>query len=529
MSRDTFTRFAGQELGLTLTNGQRVLALVAFDGLEPSQLDDSDREIARRLFGDVDTIPPIARRVLCLLLGRISGKTLLSAAFAIYVMCTDDVAACGPGDVPTALTIAPTKKLAGLAVRAGLELARRSPRLRKRIVKETSDGFQIRRPGDNRVVAFEAAAASRGGAAGRGVTILVAILDEAQFFLSDDGGKYAINDRDVYGGVAPRARRTIFISTPWPVPTLMGELLAANWQDPRTALAAKAPTLLMRDDDEEIALRVEAERQRDAVEAAREFDVDDQAMSGAGLFFDPHAITEAIVEGRPVTIPAPRGARVRAGVDLSAVRDPSALAVAGEVDRRGSTSLVHVLELLELHPRPGEPLRMSETIATFSTVLARYGVREFMADGWGREAAKEFASVHGVRIRSAPEGRDGKVQTYSALQTLFAEGRIAIPPHARLVSQLRSVTSRPAPGGSLIITSPRRSGSHGDLVSALVLACFGGPRLGRMATAVLSLIASPQTSNAETFQRFGTGYSPSTPADAAVHSISEARKKGWVK
>lgn len=470
-TKPTFTTFVRDELGLTLTNGQRVLALVAFDAVDPCKLDGEDREIARRMFGDVEEIDPTARRILCLRLGRNSGKTLLSAAYALFVMCTDDVSACGPGDVPRALTIAPTKKLAGLAVRAGLELARRSPRLRKRITKEGAEGFYLRRPGDNRTVAFEAEAASRGGASGRGGSILVALLDESEFFLSDPGGKYTINDRDVYGGIAPRARRSIFISTPWPVPNLTADLIAANFGNPTTALAAKAPTLLMRDDDEEIAAVVEAERRRDPVEAAREFDVDDQAMDGAGLFFDPNAIAEAVREGRPITIAAPEGARIGAGVDLSATRDPSALAIVGAHGPR-TRPVTTVLDLLELRPQRGEALKMSETIRTFAASLARYGHKSFMADGWGREAAREWAGDHGLKIVHAPEGRDGKVTTYTVLQTLLNEGRIQLPPHQRLIAQLRSVTSRPAPGGSIQISSPRRMGAHGDIVSALVLSCY---------------------------------------------------------
>ncbi len=472
----TFTEFCQAELGLVLTAGQRVLSKIAFDGLEPQDLVGADRDLARVLFGEVDTVPPAARRVLVLLLGRISGKTLLSAAMAIYTMVTADVGACGPGDLPVALVIAPTKKLAGLAVRAGLELARRSPRLRKRIEKETAEGFVLRRR-DNRLVAFEAAAASRGGAAGRGVTILVVIFDEAQFFLSDEGGAFVVNDRDVYAGVAPRARLSIFISTPWPTATLMGELLEQNWQNPTTALAAKAPTLVMRDDDETIAVVVDAERQRDPANAAREFDCDDSALSGGGLFFDALAISACVDARRPLVVGAPVGARVKAAGDLSATRDPSTLAVVATLISAPASMHSHVLELLELRPEKGKPLKMSETIATFAQAIKRHGATSFTADGWGREAAREFATPHGIGIEAAPEGREAKTASYITLRTLIGEGRITLPPHPRLIQQLRSVTSKPAAGGGLIISSPRRAGSHGDLVSALVLACSSSGKL----------------------------------------------------
>jgi hypothetical protein len=347
-----FTDFARDELGLSLTNGQRVLALVAFDGLEPRDLDAADREIARTFFGDVDEVPPLARRILVLLLGRLSGKTLLSAAFALFVLVTADLSACGPGDLPSAIVIAPSKKLAALAVRAGLELAQRSVRLRKR-VSATVDGFTLRRR-DGRLVAFEAYAASRGGASARGVTILVAILDEAEFFMSDEAGSatFAVNDRDVYAAIAPRARLTIFISTPWPTPTLMGELVEQNWQAPTTALAAKAPTLVMRDNDATIALVVEAERLRDAANAAREFDADDSAGVGSSLFYDPIALTASIDKSRPLSVLASPGAVKAAAADFSANRDPTTGTVLGS-----DNGHVSLLDLIELRPKPGAPLR----------------------------------------------------------------------------------------------------------------------------------------------------------------------------
>ncbi len=478
----TFTEFCQAELGLVLTAGQRVLSLVAFDGLEPKDLAGADRDTARVLFGEVDTVPPAARRVRVLLLGRISGKTLLSAAFALFTMATADVSQCGPGDLPVALVIAPTKKLAGLAVRAGLELARRSPRLRKRIERETSEGFVLRRR-DNRLVAFEAAAASRGGAAGRGVTILVAIFDEGEFFLSDEGGAFVINDRDIFAAIAPRARCMVMISTPWPTPSLMSEMHQQNWQNPTTALAAKAPTLVMRDDDETIAVVVDAERQRDPANAAREFDCDDSALSGGGLFFDALAISACVDARRPLVVGAPVGARVKAAGDLSATRDPSTLAVVATLISAPTASTApasmhsHVLELLELRPEKGKPLKMSETIATFAQAIKRHGINAFTADGWGREAAREFATPHGIGIEAAPEGREAKTASYITLRTLIGEGRITLPPHPRLIQQLRAVTSKPAAGGGLIISSPRRAGSHGDLVSALVLACASSGKL----------------------------------------------------
>ena len=460
----TFVEFCERELRLELTRGQRVLARVAFEGVAPSALDAEDREIARALFGDVDDVPPIALRTLALRLGRMSGKSTLSAAFALFVMVTADVASAGPGDVPTSLTVAPTKKLAGISVRMGLELARRSPRLAKRIERETTEGFALRRR-DGRLVAFEAVAASRGGAAGRGVTILVAILDEAEFMLSDEGGAYAVNDRDVFAALAPRARRMVLISTPWPVPTLMGELVAKNWANPTAALVAKGDTLTMRDHAEDVAEAVEAELARDPDNARREFFAEGDVGRG-GAFFD--GIDACIDPEMRLPLPKPETGSIRAGADLALSADASSLVIVGAEQRRAS-----VLDVQEIRPERGAPLRMSSVIKDFATRLREYRTGLFMADGWSRESAREFAAEHGVEIAAAPEGRSGKTQSYLLAKQLIAEGRVRLPAHPRLLTQLRSVASKPAPGGGLILTSPRRAGlGHGDVVSAFVLALW---------------------------------------------------------
>ncbi len=157
---------------------------------------------------------------------------------------------------------------------------------------------------------------------------------------------------------------------------------------------------------------------------------------------------------------------VHFGADIGLVNDPSVLA--GVDDARGYLQLV---ELVEMKPRKGAPLRLSAVIERFAAVMKRYCATTFLADGHVREPAREFAEQHGVTIAAAPEGQKGKAESYIACRKAMAEGRLRIPDHTRLRAQLASVISRPLPGGGLGITTPRRAGlAHGDLVSALVLA-----------------------------------------------------------
>jgi hypothetical protein len=460
----TFVRFAGAVLGLKLTAAQRVLAKVAFDSVDPERLDGEERELARVMFA-VDTVPELARRLLVLRLGRGSGKTTLAAAYALYVMLFGDVSACGPGDVPVVVTVSPTKRTAGISVRMGRELVRGVPALERLVDSETTEGFTIRRS-DGRLVQFAVFAASRGGASARGLSILTFILDEAEFFASAD--EFTVNDRDVFRALIPRLKgKGIFIGTPWPVPTLMGELFDQNFGNPTTALAAKAPSMMMRPDDADLAAAVAMERARSPEDAAREFDCDVTGIAGSSLLFDVSALDEC----KDPTIVMPEralpGARVGAGVDLGLARDSAALVVSGKAE-----TLVRILSVTELRPQRGAPLKLSEVIATFAETTRRYQISRWCADSYVREPAREYTDCLGIAIHPAPTEQSARADTWLHAKKLVLEHRLRLPPPpCPLLAQLKTVIAKPTNGGAIAITIPRRRdvGRHGDLAAAAIL------------------------------------------------------------
>jgi hypothetical protein len=285
--------------------------------------------------------------------------------------------------------------------------------------------------------------------------------------MSDDAGSstYAINDRDVYAAIAPRARLTIFISTPWPVPTLMSELIEQNWQAPTTALAAKAPTLVMRDNDATIAADVAAELERDPVNAEREFGA--QFISaGSSLFFDAKAI-DACVDDR-LTMPTtydPTAWRA-AGGDFGFESDSSALVIGQS--KNGRAWVAHIEED---RPQKGFPLKPSAVVGKYSASIHRFNDPTLLVDKHYFQAINEHAENNRVRIAAGPGGMQGNLEVHLAARDLINDRRIVLPRHPRLISQLKAVTSRPMPGGGLKVSSPRRrgGGGHGDIASAFVL------------------------------------------------------------
>lgn len=463
----TCVEFFARVLRLTLTNGQTAFVAVAVDGRLPRELEGAVRDAALEMFGDIDELTPLALRTVVAAMGRDSGKTQLGAGIALFKLMTVDLSRVGPGDVATAGVVAPREKTARIALRRAVALVRRSPELRKRLVgAPRKDGFTLKR-GD-RHVAFEVFAASRGGASLRGPSWIAVIFDEAAQFRDESA---AVNDEELYSAVMPRVLPggvVLFLSTPWSEEGLFWKLANDNHGTPHAAVVAIAPTLLMRDQDPELAAMIALERERDPDNAAREFDAQFMGTGGA-LFFDAKSITDAIDDALVVPTGRRPGELVRFGGDLGLVRDSSALVGCGAL---GATKpLVRVVSIVERQPKKGEPLKLSEVIATFAGELRTFKETSFMADGHAREPAREWTARERVEIVNRPEGRDVKYSMFVALREAFRDRRMALPRHSRLLAMLRAVTLKPQPGGGWKITQPRRIGqAHGDLVDALALA-----------------------------------------------------------
>jgi hypothetical protein len=464
----SFTTFARVTLGLALTRGQTALASVAFDGALPGELADSrERAAAISMYGDLQEVPEVARRVAVLRCGRASGKSTLAAARGLHRMLCASLDGVGRHSTPVVMCICPNKKLSKEMVRIARAMVDGTPELRSRVTASTADGFSLKRH-DGRIVSFVAIPKSRGGAAARGVDILLAILDESEFLPTIDSVNAPVTDGDMIGALMPRLLREgslLLTSTPWPVVSATSELFDRNWMAPSTALVAKAITPLMRDEDPLIMGTIALEQERDAANAAREYFCE-QVSLGA-TFFDHGAIANAVTAER---VPSDPG-RTFAAVDLGFRVDPSTLCVVRWI----APNRLVLVHLEELKPRPGAPLQPSAVVSQFAETARELGASSLIADHHYIESTREHALALGISVAAGPGGATGKEKSYIALRDALREGQIMIPNASsplvqRLVGQLRNVTSKAQPGGGLSITSPRRAGAHGDLLSALVLA-----------------------------------------------------------
>lgn len=467
----TCVEFFARVLRLTLTRGQTAFVAVAVDGRLPRELEGTLREAALAMFGDIDELTPLARRTVVAAMGRDSGKTQLGAGIGLFLLVTCDLSRIGPGDVGTVAIVAPREKTARIALRRAVALVRRSPDLRRLLVgTPRKDGFTMKRP-DGYEVAFEVFAASRGGASLRGPSFIAVIFDEAAQFRDESA---SVNDQELYAAVMPRVLPrglVLFLSTPWSEEGLFWKLANENHGSPTHAIVAKATTLTMRDDDPDLAIAIDAERQRDSDNAAREFDAEFMSTGGS-LFFDARSIDDAIDESLLLPATLLEGERVGIAGDIGLVQDSSALVACGARGAR-SKSMIRVLQIFEMRPEKRKPLKLSLVVRAFAAECRRFGVRELVADGHAREPAREYASEEHITIKARPEGSDAKYVSFVSLRESFRDRRIALPRHTRLLAQLRAITAKPMPGGLWRISSPRRIGlAHGDLAAALTLAHF---------------------------------------------------------
>jgi hypothetical protein len=438
-------------------------------GLRPTTIDDD--ESVRHFGCTLDGLPSTPLRTIAVRAGGRGGKTSrLLAPKALHAAWTVPLPTVRRGEVASALIVAPDLKLARQALSFVTGYVEGSRVLTRALVEPpTKDAVELRRP-DGKRVRIEVLAASRGGRGVRGRTLVFAGLDEAAFFFDETTG--VVNDADVYRAVLQRVvpgGQVWIVSTPWLADTgLLETLIAKNWGTHANALAATAPTRALNPSWDPTGEVERDMREQDPDAAVREID-GEPMTGGAGNLLDPAAVDDCVDDS--LSIPCRPSSRASAGGDVAFVRDPAALCI---TERRGNHVVILALE--ERRPARGAPLKPSELAADFGEIAKSYRVNTIACDRHYSEALREHLATLGVRLVHGPDGQAGKTEVFLLLRQLVNERRLRIPRHARLIGQLKSLISRPTPGGGLQITSPRRGGGHGDLCSALTLSIWNLPR-----------------------------------------------------
>lgn len=479
---NTFLGFC-EWMNVTLHPGQRVLCAVAYDGVDPQDLPEPDRKVAVDIFGDVQTFPKKARGVLNAVCGGRGGKSyILIALRLIYGMYTRDLKSLAPGQRAVALIVSPNALLRQEVVNYALGAIRSKPELRATLLlpknKKDEDvvtEFMIRRK-DGHIVKFEAGVATRGGYGGRGRSLTDFAMDECAFFRD---ASFQVNDADIFKAASPRVLpggMSIAASTPWAEKGILYDFFKRNHGKPVDAMSAHAPTTTLNPTPWAADI-VAREYERDPDNAAREYGA--RFMTGGTtIFFEPSTLEASIDHSISLPRKPLPGERVSAGGDFGFRSDSSALVIAHDgkevvkVEGQKDTYIpvLRVGAVLELRPEKGIPLKPSQTVKEFAVAMREQGATYVVADQHYRESIDEHLVAEGLAYCPAPTV---PAVAYMRVRALLRQGRVRLPDHARLLQQLKEIQGRPLPGGGMSILSPRwKTGGHGDIAAAFVLALF---------------------------------------------------------
>jgi hypothetical protein len=462
-------------LGVTLEPGQRVAASVAFDAVEPGELDKDDRAIAVELFGEVDRFAPNARRIVVGVCGARGGKTyVFSALRMLHLALTVSLATLAPGEAASAPIVAPDKDLAAQALNYVTGAIDSKPELAAMVESRGAEHIDLRRP-DGHVVEIVVRAASARGRTGRGRSLVGATLEEAAFFRD---AEMKVNDDEIFKALSPRVLpggQVIIESTPWAQIGLLYDLFVANHPNPEcagltvparnagTAIAMHASTLRLRDTELTRAI-VAVETDLDPDNAAREFGAQFMA-AGTETFFDPLTLAKCVDPEIEIPFLPEPGDEVTSGGDLGFAKNSSALAISHRREHHVSLAC-----LIEKKPAEGVLLKPSAVVKEFAAAIVEHQGRYLMADGHYKATAVEHLADVGLGFLDAPAI---PAEAFIHVRAGMREGRVHIPNHPRLLRQLRETMARRSSGGVLTIVLPKwKTGEHGDLVVAFVLSVF---------------------------------------------------------
>lgn len=457
--------------GVPLTPGQARLCRVVFDGEDP----DPTNHIDATLFGEGCTaVPPGARRLIALRLGRGSGKSHVCAAYGVFRMLTGDTSLCGPGDYPAVGVSSVDKGEAAGVLAKALAIVRGKPALERMLRTPNATSFHMVRPDGVRVRFVTRVTAAKGKGA-RGPSWLLFVIDEAEFV--DPGSAEATaRVKDLAESAAPRVLpggAVVLCSTPWPAESYVSALFDADFCHPLHSCCAIGPTLLLRDTTETRQARDDA-MASDPAKALREYDCVQADVAGA--FFEASTVDAAI----SATTPRARGYFVSVGADLAFVRDSSGCV---HVERQmvGAVMKVVITHLDLQIPTPTKRLKPSEVCAKFVHEAREAGATAIVADGHYIETLREHASHPDVAMQLVEAPMTPADQSAAAvyLRDLLREDLMLLPNDPRLIGQLKSVLAQAMPGGKLRAILPRRAGvGHADLFAALRNAVWYDKRHG---------------------------------------------------
>jgi hypothetical protein len=396
---------------------------------------------------DPSRVPP---RLLASYVGRRGGKDTAIAALVIFkTLCRRWPLAAG--EVGNALVIGVDRDAVQVAFRRIIGMLEAVPALAAEISNVTRDTVVLTN-------GIEIKVATADGAAVRGRTLVMALLDEFWFLGHEQATELL------------RALRPALATTPGSLIAVISSVYDAGgpayemfrqWGEAIPGqLIVKGTT---RDFNPTISQDfIDREFQLDAVGASAEYG--SIPRTDCTRLFDV-ALVDAVTRSSPRELPCRKTGDTGtaftyfAGVDVSGGRgDAAAVAVAHRDKDR------IVIDAVRYHNAPHDPLIVAAEISKF---LATYGLTSALADNYAAEFATSAYREAAVALTPAEINRS---EAYLHLLPLFTTGRIEIPDDPRLRAELLGLERRTSGAGRETID--HRPGAHDDVANCLALAAY---------------------------------------------------------
>ncbi|QDT66369.1 terminase large subunit domain-containing protein [Calycomorphotria hydatis] len=396
-----------------------------------------------------------------MLVGRRSGKSRVAAAIAAYeAVLGGHETKLSPGETGYVAVISPTKSQSRI-VKNYIRSVFDGPILSSEIVKETSEGFELRNGNVIEILAGDFRTV-------RGRTLVAAVVDEAAFFGVEEESKLKSDTeliRALSPGLATVGGKLIAISSPYARRGWTFQAYNSHFgNNSSSTLVVNCPSRTLN-----------PTLPQSVVDEALANDRSSALAEYLGQFRDdvadylPRPVIEAaVVKGRYELAPNP-DMDYYAFADLSGGRsDDAGLAIA---HRKGRSIVVDKLV------RYKAPFNPTEVMRLMADELQRWDLSKVTGDNYSAEFVVAGFKQHGIRYRKATANRS---ELYlELLPRIVSPGELELLDNEMLIDQLASLERRTRSGGKDIIDHPK--GRHDDLANAVAGAVFLASKVKRKA------------------------------------------------
>jgi hypothetical protein len=458
-----------EAMGIPATPVQRAICR-AIDALPLGKLAKNiDVETA---FGGAQAVMalPVGTRPLefALLCAIRSGKTHLAVATAICSSQTCHVGHLGHGEIPRVSIVSTRTDTAQVAFDILVGTLRAKSALRSLLVEEpTADSCLLRHP-SGPVIEVKVVAGARAGSTLVARWSAGVIFDEAPRMTGADDA--VVNLEHARAAVLGRmldGAQILYVGSPWAPMGPVYEMVQDHWGKPTRQLVVVRAAGPVMNPKHWTPERVEDLRSRDPgvyrTDVLGEF-----ADPDASLFNDD--IMKACTRAAPFEAPPEAKAVYVAAIDPGTRNNAFTLAIAGRVESR-----VVVAVARQWKPQKGAPLSPAAVLAEVAAVCKAYGVCTVHTDGWSADALKDLARPLGIELVDRTRSPGEKVELYTSLATMFAQGEVELPPVSEVRSDLLSVRKRVTQTGVAVVLPVSGGGRHADFAPSIAIAVREAP------------------------------------------------------